>query len=386
MRPCIVHISADYPDTWRPDKTRAIAALVEGTSDRFTHRVYSLNRSGQLPRALVSPGAVVNVADDGTLASWRYLAPGGGLWLARSMSRVGEAVARDIRNKSLSPALVIGHKLSFEGIAARETARLLGVPYALSLQGNTDQKLLSARRDLATLYRSVWNEAALIFPFAPWIASWCTNRLGATSAEVLELPCVPVADTVIPPQASPPRVVTAFNHNDWKNKNVGGLAQACAMLRSEFSNLTLEIAGSGNASSESSVERAIERAGARGFTRRIGRLPADAIQPWMNEAAVFAMPSRRESFGMVFIEALLAGCPIVYPRGAAIDGYLDKVEFARAVDARNKESIMDGLRAILRDNSACKTALADWQQRKAEQFRRETVLSAFTDAVNRTIT
>lgn len=381
MRPCIVHISADYPDAWRADKTRAIAALVDGTRDRFAHQVYSLNRSGPLARALVSPGTVIPVAEEGALVTWRYLAPGGGLWLARSMRRVGEAVARDVRAKGLAPALVVGHKLSFEGIAARVAARRLGVPYALSLQGNTDQRVLMARRDLASSYQAVWREAALILPFAPWIASWCADRLGATNAAMAALPCVPVADAVIAPRSTSARVITAFNHDDWKNKNIAGLARACAALRGEFPDLTLEIAGSGSVASERSVEDEIERAGAGSFTRRVGRLPPDAIQPWMNEAAVFAMPSRRESFGMVFVEALLAGCPVIYPRGAAIDGYLDGAPFARPADARDTASIADALRTILRDNSAHKAMLREWQQKGARRFRRDAVLTTFADAI-----
>jgi glycosyltransferase involved in cell wall biosynthesis len=46
----------------------------------------------------------------------------------------------------------------------------------------------------------------------------------------------------------------------------------------------------------------------------------------MNKMDIFAMPSRRETFGLVYIEALLQGLPILYTKGEGIDGtYEEKI-------------------------------------------------------------
>ena len=105
----------------------------------------------------------------------------------------------------------------------------------------------------------------------------------------------------------------------------------------------------------------------------------------MNRGAVFAMPSKRESFGMVFAEALLAGCPIVYPRGAAVDGYFDGASFAIGVDARSPDGIAAGLRDLLSDNVARKRDLALWQQDGADEFRGSAILAHYAEAITKAL-
>lgn len=378
MKPLIVHVSADYPDACQPQKTRAIAAIVEGSADHFDHRVYSLNRDGGGISAFLRAGLTETVVDDGQVASWRYAQPAKGFLLAAAMRGVADAIVADVRERGLRPALIQGHKLSFEGIAARHAAQALGVPYALTLQGNTDQKVVSARLDLRPLYRRVWRDAAAVFAFAPWIARWCDARFGPSAGRVVPLPCIPAAERVIAPRQTGPRVITAFHLAHWRNKNVETLARACTQLASEFPELSLEVAGQGDKEAERSVDTVLARSGASSFARRLGHVGGSSIQDWMNEAAVFVLPSRRETFGMVFIEALLAGCPIVYPRGAAVDGYFDGCDFALGVDARDPRAVADAIGAMLRENTARKAALAAWQtDGRAERFRRSAILASY---------
>lgn len=381
MKPTIVNISADYPDACAPQKTRAVKALVDGTADRFDHRVYSLNRYGGGLAGFLAPGRIDEVADDGGIASWRYAAPAKGILLGRAMETIADRIVEDIRSRGLKPALIQGHKLSIEGMAARRAAATLQVPYALTLQGNTDQKILAARPDLRALHRQVWRGAEAIFAFAPWISRWCGATLGPTNATQIALPCIPVTDRVIAPCETGPRVITAFHLEHWRNKNVVALARACTLLRAEFPDLTLEVAGRGTPDVERAVDDALRGAGASAFTTRTGSIDGTTIQAWMNQAAVFAMPSKRESFGMVFAEALLAGCPIVYPRGAAVDGFFDDASFAIGVDARSPKAIAAGLRELLRDNAARKRDLASWQQASADQFRGPAILAKYGDAL-----
>jgi glycosyltransferase involved in cell wall biosynthesis len=377
----ILHISADYPDAVAPAKTRAIAALVEGTADRFDHRVFSLNRRGGIA-SFLKPGAVDAVTSGAPVASWRYAAPSGGLFLRTAMERVGDAILAEIRKDGMRPDLVQGHKLSFEGIAARHVARRLGVPYALTLQGNTDQRVIGIRRDLRALYRRIWQEAGAVIAFAPWIGQWCENTLGPRSTPPTVIPCVPVRDETLAPAMTPPIIGTAFHLTHWRNKNLQGLARACALL--DLPGVRLEVAGGGDKRDEAAVDAAIAEAGAGAMAARIGAIAPDAIQRWMNGRAVFAMPSHRESFGMVFIEALLAGCPIIYPRGAAVDGYFDGAPFARGVDAHDPADIAAALKELLHKNAECKAALADWQASDAAaRFRRSAILEAYTAVLDK---
>ena len=79
------------------------------------------------------------------------------------------------------------------------------------------------------------------------------------------------------------------------------------------------------------------------------------VKQWMGDQAevaallsnvrVFAMPSFRETFGLVFIEALCCGCSIVHSKGEGIDGFFNE-KFVRGVDpssVREIESAIDDL-------------------------------------------
>jgi glycosyltransferase involved in cell wall biosynthesis len=55
------------------------------------------------------------------------------------------------------------------------------------------------------------------------------------------------------------------------------------------------------------------------------------------------MPSVRETFGLVYIEALSQGLPIIYSKGEAVDGYFDEATVGKKV---NPESVSDIARAI----------------------------------------
>jgi glycosyltransferase involved in cell wall biosynthesis len=374
-RPLVVHISADFPDAVQPRKTRAVAALVEGTADAFEHRVYSLNRVGRT----ALPGAIEKVADDGHVASWTYAGPPAGLFLATAMRRVADAILDDIARRGIRPALVQGHKLTIEGLAARRVAEALGVPYVLSLQGNTDQKILGVRRDLAGRYARVFRGAARVFPFSPWIADWAAARLGAPARPPILLPCVPVRDTVLAPVATPPRVVSAFHLDHWKLKNAATLAAAANDVARRVPGLALEIAGDGAPAAREGVDALL----AGGPGRRIGHVAAEAIQSWMNGAAVFAMPSLRESFGMVFVEALLSGCPIVYPAGRAVDGYFDGAPFALAVPPRDAGAVAAAIATLIEDQDRRKAALARWQaDGGAARFRRDAILACYREGLD----
>lgn len=357
---CIVHISADYPDAIRAGKTRAIANLVDATADCLEHQVYSLNRVNSAS-AWLMPGRTEILQRELGLVSMRYHAPPAGLFLIRAMDAVAAAIAADLAAQGVRPDLIHGHKLSIEGLAAQSLAQQLGIPFVITLQGNTDAKVIGARPDLRRRFGSVWHDAAHVFAFAPWIDRWCQSALGQRSTATTALPCILASEQILAPSSSEVCVSTAFNLDFWENKNLQSLVAALAIVRTEFPDLRFKIAGSGKLSSLQKVSAHISDAGLTDVTSIAGHIPAAKIQAWMNDSAVFALPSRRETFGMVFVEALLAGTPIVYPAGAAVDGYFDEAPFAIPTNSSDPASIAEAIAGSLRSNMALKARLREWQ-------------------------
>jgi glycosyltransferase involved in cell wall biosynthesis len=114
---------------------------------------------------------------------------------------------------------------------------------------------------------------------------------------------------------------------------------------------------------------AAERLGAGRYLRRV--VPRDEMPAWYGAADCFTLPSRTESFGLVYLEALACGVPVVAPD-----------------DAVRREVIGDaGLLCDVTDAAAYSGALAavlarDWgylPRRRAERFPIAATVTAYAE-------
>ena len=96
---------------------------------------------------------------------------------------------------------------------------------------------------------------------------------------------------------------------------------------------------------------------------------ADADRaPLMREAALFALPSLHEGFGMPVLESLACGTPVVTSAHGALPEVAGKA--ALYVDPLRPEDIARGLHSVLK-NPGLKTKLSAEGLRRAAAFRWE---------------
>jgi glycosyltransferase involved in cell wall biosynthesis len=385
----ILHLTGDFPDGIAASKTPVIADLLALTADRFDHHVYSLNRHTPTPgafarRVLRHPFApalpVQALAPADQVSALLYDAPGRGLYHRAMLERLADWIGDDVVRSGLRPDIVHGHKLGIEGIVAARVARRLAIPYALSVQGNTDCRIVAARPDLRRHFARIYHDAAAVFPFAPWAAAFLDARLGARRDTIL-LPCPTTADRIIAPRIVGPRLMTAFRLAQHHNKNAAALIRAARAIERDVPGFALDLYGGGPNDVIAALNAVICTSSARSV-RLAGAIAHADIQATMNAAAGFALVSHRESFGLVFVEALLAGCPIVYPAGAAISGYVDDMPFAIPARATSQGEITDAMRRLVRDEAATKRALATWQVNGgAAAFQRGMIAATYRDGM-----
>jgi glycosyltransferase involved in cell wall biosynthesis len=112
--------------------------------------------------------------------------------------------------------------------------------------------------------------------------------------------------------------------------------------------------------------------------RFLGAVPNTDMQTLFNASCAFALAPHRESFGMVFVEALLAGCPCLIPQGWGIDGYLEDGEAVLAVPSRDVTEIADGLVRLAREEAAFKARLARLAETGGlDLFRRDAIAAVY---------
>jgi len=270
---------------------------------------------------------------------------------------------------------LIGHKLGVEGIAVGHAAALLGLPYGITIQGNTDLKILHRRPDLRREIADVFHGAAHVFSFAPWSLAEVERLLGVRAGPSDILPCPPDFDDIIAPDPKGTGLLSVFHLHNSKGKNLARMAAAMDRVSERAPDCQLTIAGGGAARDVACCRSIIAE---RKNIALSGAMSRMELRQKMNASAGFILPSLRESFGLVFVEALLSGLPIAYPKGAAVDGYFDGCGFAIAVDARSVSEIARAMTMLVRDSVAMKEELRDWQKSAAaKRFLPEAIGETF---------
>jgi phosphatidylinositol alpha-1,6-mannosyltransferase len=102
------------------------------------------------------------------------------------------------------------------------------------------------------------------------------------------------------------------------------------------------------------VDRLRAKSAALGLGRSVyfpGFLPDAAVRAVMRHAAVFAMPSRGEGFGLVYLQAMRAGLPCLGSRDDAASDVIVDGETGLLVPRQEPEAITGALLRLLTDES-----------------------------------
>ena len=182
---------------------------------------------------------------------------------------------------------------------------------------------------------------------------------------------------------SPPAMTLAFAGRLIAKKGAATLIAAMDLLKDRYPMLQLSLAGEGD-------ERpALEAdAGRRGLASQIsfaGRLPHDAIYPFLASAALVAVPSRSEPFGLVALEAAQAGRPVV---ASAVDGLPEVVEHGRTglLVPPEDAAALAGAIASLLDDPERASAMGKAGRRRAEgEFSWDRYVDAHEDLFQRVL-
>ena len=145
------------------------------------------------------------------------------------------------------------------------------------------------------------------------------------------------------------------------------LIRAVAALAPEFPTLTLEIIGDGPQSSR--LQSLTHQLQITERVRFLGRKSRDEVAAAMRRCTVFALPSRYEGLGCVYLEAMATGKPVIGCRGQGIAEIIQHGSNGFLVGPDNERELTLALAMLLRDES---------RRRNLGSAARDTILERFT--------
>ena len=259
--------------------------------------------------------------------------------------RLARDVVRAVRAEG--PDLVHTH-LVHADIYGGTAARALGIP-SLSTRHNDDRYLLGPFRYVDRAFaRPARRLIAISDAVRRFLerAGHDPSKLTTIRYGLDELPAAPSQPTPaaagVPPEAPLALAVGRLI----EQKDHATVLRAFARVRATLPDARLAILGSGPLEAE--TRRLAAELGLEDAVTMPGRTD---IRDWLERADVFVHSSRWEGFGIVLLEAMLAGLPVVATRVSAVPEVVADGETGLLVEPGDDTGLAEALGALLSDRA-----------------------------------
>lgn len=162
----------------------------------------------------------------------------------------------------------------------------------------------------------------------------------------------------------------------YPRKRLDILLRAAGLLRKAIPELEVRIVGNGP--EYESLHRIHRELNLGPVIQWIGDIPIARLAEEYNRCDVFCLPSAQEGFGIVFLEAMAAGKPIVAARAAAVP---EVVRNGILVEPDNCEALAEAIGRLYRDHDL-RCSLGSAGLRDVEQYEMSRVAARFLSAIS----
>jgi glycosyltransferase involved in cell wall biosynthesis len=247
---------------------------------------------------------------------------------------------------------VHAHFLYSDGAVALRLNESRGVPYVVAVRNTDLYAFMRYRPDLNGIRDRVLSHASRVVFLSQAYRDALERRLHRAMRDRIAGKSIVIPNGVKRDWLEPPprreddqsRLLRLLYVGDVSpNKNLRRLLDAAARLAS-MRPVRLTLVGGGG---DEGAMAGLIASGRFPFVTLRGRIEdPSALREVYRQHDVFVMPSRRETFGVVYVEALSQGLPVVHSRGQGVDGYFQPGTVAEAVDPDDPADIAAKVEAL----------------------------------------
>jgi glycosyltransferase involved in cell wall biosynthesis len=204
--------------------------------------------------------------------------------------------------------------------------------------------------------------------------AYCFSRLHADrlAAEGLRSPATLLEGAYVgdltPPEPNRAETVVVFAGRQIREKRAPAVVPAVGLARERVAGLRGVIFGDGP--ERGAVLAAIEGGGLQGVVEAPGFVDADVVDSTLRTALCMVLPSRREGYGMIVVEASARGTPSIVVReedNAAVELVDDGVNGVIAASA-SPSDLADAIARVHDAGDALRRSTCEWFARNARRL------------------
>lgn len=236
-----------------------------------------------------------------------------------------------------------------DGWAAAKLAKRLNLPLVLTLHGQELQKIVTWSKGLKKRVQAALDSAeAVIVASAKMQALAEKQGVAKQRLHLIYNGLDPLPSAQLPSEIcdriNRKRVLLSVSRLE-EEKGIQYNLEALALLKDKLPDLVYIIVGTG---SYQGKLQALARS--LGVDKRVifaGHYPRDKVQAFYDHSDVFSLPSREEAFGIVYLEAMAAGLPVIGTAGEGIAPIIKGNPAGRLVKHGDIQALAAGILQLL---------------------------------------
>jgi len=249
------------------------------------------------------------------------------------------------------------HSLFINGGVARQLKKSQGIDYIVEIQNTDINTFFRYMKHLKNIGIKILKDASVLVFYSPSYRDYIVNRIipKKLREEVFN------KSIVIPsgindfwlknvykerkvPKDNELNIVYVGTINT--NKNIETTIKACELLMKQGYEVNYKVIGKiANEKYKSIINE-------NPFIQYIPHSPKEDLIKHYRDSDIFIMPSKHETFGLVYAEAMSQGLPIIYTRGQGFDGQFNEGEVGYSVQYDSPEEIAERIKDILNNYEA----------------------------------